>query len=576
MQWIVASLIHVILHFLEVSFRSNHNNPPPTHDDSDFFASHSSTPSDDDGGDEYVAGTTTSTKKLIQEAYAFMELTPPVTEDELKKQYKKLSLRYHPDRNGGTDESKAKFQKLRACVDWIEKDLAGVSNPKNGDAKNGDSDNDDDKEEEEDDFYEYIKRQQEIQKRYREMQEERERVMREELQRQKEQKKQFQSQVKSEKTRCRQQERQKGLRSAVGRTAAHQRFQEEAEEMQENIMSEPSQRCEKPTYDIMECNSDTIVIALRLNMPDVVLELINQQLPLFAQNKGRELYFQGRKVTAQIIKKEFMLRPLDEDSNNLLHYAAYYESYQIVNMICGTALRDDFLGEIVSQTNDHGNTPLFFAKIANDRSILMLLEAQIKLLDEMKVQREALPALAAGIKRLGELVRHLGFCSTLETLLSFGVARWVFGMHTLTSIVALFLTNVIHDESNFADQVPGVHEFSAFLCFCVLWKGLSWVFFEWILKAVKWELLLLLIPIGVIALSAKRRTSPFQRSTSFLDRLLYPLMIHAKVSDEIEKHLLLVHKYLVPKMILQTGLTRSYFLIALVVASQGLEKIVLS
>lgn len=40
----------------------------------------------------------------IEAAYQFMELEPPVEAEELSKKYKRLSLKYHPDRCGGSEE----------------------------------------------------------------------------------------------------------------------------------------------------------------------------------------------------------------------------------------------------------------------------------------------------------------------------------------------------------------------------------------------------------------------------------------------------------------------------------------
>lgn len=40
----------------------------------------------------------------IEAAYKFMELEPPVEAEELSKRYKRLSLKYHPDRCGGSEE----------------------------------------------------------------------------------------------------------------------------------------------------------------------------------------------------------------------------------------------------------------------------------------------------------------------------------------------------------------------------------------------------------------------------------------------------------------------------------------
>ena len=51
----------------------------------------------------------------IQTAYHFMELEPPVEAEELSKKYKKLSLKYHPDRCGGSEE----VRRLMATIELV-------------------------------------------------------------------------------------------------------------------------------------------------------------------------------------------------------------------------------------------------------------------------------------------------------------------------------------------------------------------------------------------------------------------------------------------------------------------------
>ena len=41
----------------------------------------------------------------------------------LKKQYHKLALQNHPDKNGNTSESKEKFQKINEAYDFLKKEI---------------------------------------------------------------------------------------------------------------------------------------------------------------------------------------------------------------------------------------------------------------------------------------------------------------------------------------------------------------------------------------------------------------------------------------------------------------------
>ncbi len=42
----------------------------------------------------------------LNEAYQILEVSPNISDEELKKKYKKLVLQYHPDRNKETDTTK--------------------------------------------------------------------------------------------------------------------------------------------------------------------------------------------------------------------------------------------------------------------------------------------------------------------------------------------------------------------------------------------------------------------------------------------------------------------------------------
>lgn len=49
---------------------------------------------------------------LHKEYYEILELTPKASEADIKKAYRKLSQKYHPDRNAGDEEANQKFVKI--------------------------------------------------------------------------------------------------------------------------------------------------------------------------------------------------------------------------------------------------------------------------------------------------------------------------------------------------------------------------------------------------------------------------------------------------------------------------------
>jgi len=65
--------------------------------------------------------------KNTESAYKILELTPESTDEELKKAYKKMAVKYHPDKVShlGEDVQKAandKFKKVNAAYDQIKKE----------------------------------------------------------------------------------------------------------------------------------------------------------------------------------------------------------------------------------------------------------------------------------------------------------------------------------------------------------------------------------------------------------------------------------------------------------------------
>jgi DnaJ-class molecular chaperone len=56
-----------------------------------------------------------------------------ITLEYLKKQYKKLALKYHPDKNGNTDESKEKFQEINEAYNYLKRKMKQLNDDDNDD-----------------------------------------------------------------------------------------------------------------------------------------------------------------------------------------------------------------------------------------------------------------------------------------------------------------------------------------------------------------------------------------------------------------------------------------------------------
>ena len=51
--------------------------------------------------------------------YVTLEVTPEATDEEIKKSYRKLALKYHPDRNQGDKEAEEKIRELNAAYEIL-------------------------------------------------------------------------------------------------------------------------------------------------------------------------------------------------------------------------------------------------------------------------------------------------------------------------------------------------------------------------------------------------------------------------------------------------------------------------
>ena len=53
------------------------------------------------------------------EAYAVLELNDGESLDAIKKAYRKLALKHHPDRNQGSEESEEKFKQISDAYEYL-------------------------------------------------------------------------------------------------------------------------------------------------------------------------------------------------------------------------------------------------------------------------------------------------------------------------------------------------------------------------------------------------------------------------------------------------------------------------
>lgn len=54
-----------------------------------------------------------------EDLYKILELDNNATQEQIKKSYRKLSMTYHPDRNGNNPDATSKFQKINSTYEIL-------------------------------------------------------------------------------------------------------------------------------------------------------------------------------------------------------------------------------------------------------------------------------------------------------------------------------------------------------------------------------------------------------------------------------------------------------------------------
>jgi hypothetical protein len=557
MQTVFVAALEFGLSFLEASVQKDPSVARPK--DQDFFTSSSSS----------SRGTTQGSKEeehrqKLQAAYDFMGLSPEgVTQEQVKKRYKQLSLQYHPDRNGGSAESQAQMQKLNACLDIIEKDLLGVNDQDN-------HQHDEDHENEEDD--------ESPMERYMRMREEMQKEVEAELARQQKAIDDFEANKQKMQETAAKRTKELGLDTQEGRERSHDKFandvreaksvhsnatkKQKVQEKPHNIsdidedepkacnqpQTKQGQR-EKPKYELMEYGetSDEVILALRMGTipADIILEFLQKQLQEYFQEESQNMHFEGVKKTPRECRLEFLLQPRDDDMNTIMHYAAYFESLQVIQSLCQVALKDRQLASVLEHMNIHGETVISFAAFAEDSRLTAFLHAQEQLNDHIQKHTELLPALRAVPARISSMAKNFGLPTIISTCLLFIVPYTLCGLRLLTSLVALILVQTVGRATakNVVDRYSNL--VGMLWSFCGLWL-LSRELMGLILEVVMVELLLILAPIVIAGVVSSRNR---RRRGGVFGLVLLPLEIHAKLSEKIEPVLTKVFHLLTPKML---------------------------
>jgi curved DNA-binding protein CbpA len=612
-QWLLVTLVKLSLAALEAAIgggASSSSKIRQERSDDDFFNTSST-------GSQGNIGKKKKDEAIIDEAYKFFELErAAATIEHVKKQYKKLSLRHHPDRNGGSQESQEAMQMVNACLQIIEKDLAGDDDDDNDNDEEGKNNEDHQRKTGKERYEEYEAMR-------RKMQEE----MAKELKRHEERKKEFHRQKETENKTLLQKAKQQNLNSVQGRQAAHEQFQADKRKTEEAAAAATKQGASsqvpprpeqgtmddldgdddnennnnnnrtndsamfpstpsssplpgKPKNSVMDCNTEEVIVALRMGLPDVALEIWSGSYQSTVKNKMQNAYFTGEtKVDMRTVTHEFLQQPYDDDGNTLLHYANYYESYQVCVKLCQTAQKAGCLEEILTKSNVHGDSPRVFAEIAqDDQSLLAFYEAQLELARIRKTQTHFIPAIRAAVYKVYEIVRNIDIGATTGTLVSFGFGHYLLKLHVVTTLAGMVLmkTSSTKEYGDGRDSCinESVGQVTVLVAFYLSWIVLR-IAGQWLLQVIMIELVLILAPFvvaGLISKQRRRRGDGF--GASLLGLILSPLAFLSFICRYMEPiYEAFANCMLTPNFLIDRGFLLPYLLSVTVLGLLGLGQV---
>eukprot|EP00980_Cylindrotheca_fusiformis_P024775 scaffold12445_cov115-Cylindrotheca_fusiformis.AAC.4 len=451
-------------------------------------------------------------------AYDFMELEPPVTMEELRKQYKRLSLRYHPDRNGGTQQAHDLQQKLNASFDLIQQVLEGKQQPAEGGAQGTAP------------FYEEENTNAEEETWEREMHQQQK-----DSKNTKDQTKRWSNKKKKSGSRRKRDIREELKREMNEEQKRWKKMQKHVEKEQDKIWSETSHlsdpedmldlsrefidrvnakdingdspRMEKPKNYVIEACTDPTAVAVRLGMTELALQLLSQQFDAHVQKRLevliRQAYREGRNVAIDSetlglkeIRIRIMTRSLDEDNNTLMHYAVYWEQPSVVRSLVQLAQTDLTLDRLMLARNAHGHSPTDFASIATDPSILPLMQSYEAVVKLHREQTNIGPAAVKAGKDFLAILKNADRATTLLSASGYFIGAWGFRLHALFCILGVLIA-----QSKSRETLPGVPDNPYFFeIYMTNYYTVCSVLVRWVypLAIGHWMLLLImLIPLCI-------------------------------------------------------------------------------
>ena len=67
--------------------------------------------------------------------YELLEVSRSATGDDIKKSYRRLAMKYHPDRNQGDKEAELKFKEINEAYEILKDDQKRAAYDRYGDRK---------------------------------------------------------------------------------------------------------------------------------------------------------------------------------------------------------------------------------------------------------------------------------------------------------------------------------------------------------------------------------------------------------------------------------------------------------